>query len=64
MNSKRSVVNSDLESERKKCTFNIQELTHLLDGGPEKTAERKSRGKLKLIRVIVLLFRLNFILFI
>lgn len=37
-------VNPDLERERKKCTFNTQELTHLLDGGPEKTAERKERG--------------------
>lgn len=37
-------VNPDLEHERKKCTFNTVELTHLLDGGPEKTAERKERG--------------------
>lgn len=37
-------VSPDLERERKKCTFNTQELTHLLDGGPEKTAERKERG--------------------
>lgn len=48
-------VNPDLERERKKCTFNTQELTHLLDGGPEKTAERKERGdycKLQLTVVV------------
>lgn len=37
-------VNPDLLKERKKCTFDVQELTHLLDGGAEKTSERKSRG--------------------
>lgn len=38
-------INPDLVKERKKCTFEPQELTHLLDGGVEKTEERKSRGK-------------------
>lgn len=37
-------VNSDLIKEREKCTFNTVELTYLLDGGEEKTNERKSRG--------------------
>lgn len=37
-------INPDLVKERKTCTFDVQELTHLLDGGAEKTAERKSRG--------------------
>ena len=37
--------NPDLERERKKCSFDPMELTHLLDGGPEKTEERKERGK-------------------
>lgn len=38
-------VNPDLLKERKKVTFNPLELTHLLDGGAAKTAERKKRGK-------------------
>lgn len=38
-------VNLDLIKERKKCTFNTVELTYLLDGGEEKTNERKSREK-------------------
>lgn len=37
-------INLDLIKERKKCTFNTVELTHLLDGDEEKTIERKSRG--------------------
>ncbi|XP_019874586.2 probable peroxisomal acyl-coenzyme A oxidase 1 [Aethina tumida] len=36
-------INPDLVKERKKCTFNTLELTHLLDGGESKTAERKAR---------------------
>ena len=39
-------VNEDLLAERKKCTFNVQELTHLLDGGEEKTKDRKALGNL------------------
>ncbi|PSN37344.1 putative peroxisomal acyl-coenzyme A oxidase 1 [Blattella germanica] len=35
--------NPDLERERQKCNFDPLELTHLLDGGPEKTKERKER---------------------
>lgn len=37
-------INSDLIKERKKCTFNTVELTYLLDGGEDKTVERRSRG--------------------
>jgi hypothetical protein len=37
--------NEDLERERRKCSFDPLELTHLLDGSPEKTRERKERGK-------------------
>ncbi|XP_044256836.1 probable peroxisomal acyl-coenzyme A oxidase 1 [Tribolium madens] len=44
MNRKKS-VNPDLVEERKKCTFNTQELTHLLDGSATKTEERHSREK-------------------
>ncbi|KAJ0182752.1 hypothetical protein K1T71_002121 [Dendrolimus kikuchii] len=36
-------VNSDLQRERDKCTFNVQELTHVIDGGPHMTEERKKR---------------------
>ncbi|RZF45952.1 hypothetical protein LSTR_LSTR008329 [Laodelphax striatellus] len=34
-------VNEDLDKERKKCTFNTTELTHLIEGGEEKTKERR-----------------------
>lgn len=36
-------TNPDLIKERKKCTFDPLELTHLLDGGVEKTLARKER---------------------
>ncbi|XP_046383473.1 probable peroxisomal acyl-coenzyme A oxidase 1 [Ischnura elegans] len=39
----RKKCNEDLDNERKKCTFNPLELTHFLDGGAEKTKERKDR---------------------
>lgn len=39
----KETVNSDLLKERQRCTFDTLELTHLLDGGPEKTAERRER---------------------
>jgi hypothetical protein len=38
-------INSDLESERRKCTFNTIELTNFLDGGAEKTKARRELGK-------------------
>lgn len=37
-------INPDLVRERKSCTFKTLELTHLLDGGKEKTNDRKWRG--------------------
>ncbi|XP_043266221.1 probable peroxisomal acyl-coenzyme A oxidase 1 isoform X1 [Colletes gigas] len=36
-------VNKDLLRERERCTFNPTELTHLLDGSPEKTQQRRDR---------------------
>uniref|UniRef100_A0A1B6GE28 Acyl-coenzyme A oxidase n=1 Tax=Cuerna arida TaxID=1464854 RepID=A0A1B6GE28_9HEMI len=36
-----SITNEDIKKEREKCTFDTVELTHFLDGGPEKTKERK-----------------------
>ncbi|CAH0592207.1 unnamed protein product [Chrysodeixis includens] len=38
-----SKVNPDLQRERDKCSFNITELTNLLDGGPAMTEERRRR---------------------
>ncbi|CAL1532088.1 unnamed protein product [Lymnaea stagnalis] len=34
-------VNEDLAKERATASFNVTELTHILDGGPEKTRRRK-----------------------
>lgn len=42
-------INKDLQNERKKCTFNIEELTEFVYGGPEKTQERIERGKSLLV---------------
>lgn len=39
-----STINADLTSERKKSTFDPLELTHFLDGGEEKTKERRDLG--------------------
>ncbi|XP_028031521.1 probable peroxisomal acyl-coenzyme A oxidase 1 [Bombyx mandarina] len=36
-------INADLIKERSKCTFNITELTNLIDGGAHLTEERKKR---------------------
>lgn len=38
-------VNVDLQRERDACTFNTAELTNWIDGGVEKTEERRKRGK-------------------
>lgn len=37
-------VNEDLIRERKKCTFDVQELIYLIDGGEKYTQERKEIG--------------------
>lgn len=42
-------INEDIKAERDKCTFNVLELTNLIDGGPDKTKERKERGKYLLV---------------
>ncbi|XP_068627015.1 acyl-coenzyme A oxidase 1-like [Battus philenor] len=39
-------VNPDLQKERDSCSFNITELTNLIDGGPQKTEERKKREEM------------------
>lgn len=46
MDSTKKTINPDLLKERQKCTFRVLELTHLLDGGPDKTEDRKQRGKI------------------
>lgn len=38
-------VCEDLVRERKKCTFDVQELVHLIDGGKDRTKERKEVGE-------------------
>ncbi|XP_012257945.2 probable peroxisomal acyl-coenzyme A oxidase 1 [Athalia rosae] len=41
-----TTVNKDLQRERERCSFDPFELTHLLDGGVEKTALRREREEL------------------
>nr|CAH0099019.1 unnamed protein product [Daphnia galeata] len=41
MSQKETYENPDLKKERQNCPFNKEEITNLLDGGKEKTAERK-----------------------
>lgn len=48
-------VNKDLVMERAKCTFNILEVTHIIDGGEQNTLQRKKIGKLS--------FKLDFIIY-
>ncbi len=60
--SKEIYENPDLKKERENCPFNKEEITNLLDGGKEKTIERKQLGKIKnypLIAVsnIIIFFR-------
>ena len=52
-------VNADLVQERKKATFNVQELTHFIDGGPERTKRRKELGKRKHGRPCIFLVPAN-----
>ena len=51
-------VNADLVRERKSASFNVQELTHFIDGGPDRTKRRKELGKIFVLR----LFRSHFLL--
>ncbi len=50
--SKEIYENPDLKKERQNCPFNKEEITHLLDGGKEKTIERKQLGKIKKYRCL------------
>ncbi|KAL0901882.1 hypothetical protein ABMA27_007037 [Loxostege sticticalis] len=44
-------VNPDLQRERQKCTFDVEEMTVLYDGGEEKTAQRRSRASVMVSNV-------------
>lgn len=44
--SKTVYENPDLKKERENCSFNKEELTNLIDGGKEKTTERRELGNL------------------
>lgn len=48
-------VNKDLAKERATASFNTIELTHLFDGGPEKTKRRKELGK-NFFQVVAVIF--------
>ena len=39
-------MNPDLAKERAHCPFSKEEMTHLMDGGQDKTAERRTVQKL------------------
>ena len=39
-------MNPDLAKERLNCPFSKEELTNLIDGGPDKTAERRRVEKM------------------
>lgn len=38
-------VNPDLLNERKKCTFNVEELASWWNNGPQKLKEKRERGE-------------------
>lgn len=44
MSQKETYENPDLKRERQNCPFIQEEITNLLDGGKDKTAERKQLG--------------------
>lgn len=44
-------VNEDLQRERNKCDFDVEELTNFIDGGVDKTAKRRELGKYDFILV-------------
>lgn len=41
----KSKVNEDLQNERAKCDFNVEELTNYLDGGVKETEDRRKNGE-------------------
>lgn len=43
--SKVKKINFDLTKERQQCSFDIEELTNLLDGGSDNTEIRRKKGR-------------------
>lgn len=40
-----SAMNPDIQKERQNATFNVEKLTNILDGSPEKTKRRREIGE-------------------
>lgn len=38
-------MNPDIKKERERATFNVDKLTNILDGGPQKTKRRREIGE-------------------
>lgn len=53
--SKETYENPDLKKERQNCPFNKEEITFLLDGGKEKTDERRQLGKIFKHQLIIVI---------
>lgn len=47
-------MNPDLARERASATFNIEELTNIIDGGPKKTKWRREICKFSFVAVTLL----------
>lgn len=47
-------VNEDLQGERKKCDFNVEELTNLLDGGASYTNQRRNMGEFENNEIMII----------
>lgn len=47
-------VNEDLQKERNKCDFHIEELTNFIDGGVHETEKRRRIGKYEFMLPIML----------
>lgn len=52
----RVTVNGDLRKERTTCTFDVEELTYILDGGAEITDKKRKFGT---VLCLCTLIRLN-----
>lgn len=48
-------MNPDILKERKNATFDVEKLTYILDGGPEKTRRRREIGEFEMFSLPVLL---------
>lgn len=50
------LVNADLQYERQRCTFDVKELTYIIDGGQKQAMDRKERGTLMCLCLLVLFY--------